>query len=251
MWLLTSPNRFLRDKVTRTLTSLLAKRLPVAGTLITLSSEIDDPYVQERVLLSCYGALMIAGDSDRDGSQGTIEALSAWSRTGLPVHVLARDSARGMAAWAEARGILTDERKVAFDPPYGSAPPEEPPTAEALEAAYGCVKDADGNYKEWRANTILMSCLTWMGDFNKYVVKSDVGSFSRYPLTGPRPSGKHDDPLGTVEADWAGRWIANRAIAHGWTAERFEEFEREHRADSGREAHKPERFGKKLSLIHI
>lgn len=251
MWLLTSPNRFLRDKVTRTLTSLLAKRLPVAGTLITLSSEIDDPYVQERVLLSCYGALMIAGDSDRDGSQGTIEALSAWSRTGLPVHVLARDSARGMAAWAEARGILTDERKVAFDPPYGSAPPEEPPTAEALEAAYGCVKDADGNYKEWRANTILMSCLTWMGDFNKYVVKSDVGSFSRYPLTGPRPSGKHDDPLGTVEADWAGRWIANRAIAHGWTAERFEEFEREHRADSGREAHKPERFGKKYQWIAL
>lgn len=251
MWLLTSPNRFLRDKVTRTLTSLLTKRLSVAGTLITLASEIDDPYVQERVLLSCYGALMIAGDSDRDGSRETIDALSTWLLAGLPVHVLTRDSARGMAAWAEARGILTHEQKVAFDPPYGSAPAEEPPTAEALEAAYGCVKDADGNYKEWRANTILMSCLSWMGDFNKYVVRSDVGSFSRYPLTGPRPPRKHDDPLGTVEADWAGRWIANRAIAHGWTAERFEEFEREYRADRGREGHKPERFGKKYQWLAL
>lgn len=251
MWLLTSPNRFLRDKVTRTLTGLLSKRLSVAATLITLAAEVDDPYLQERVLLSCYGALMIAGDSDRDGSERTIKALSSWQLRGLPVHVLARDSARGMASWAEARGILTKEQKSAFDPPYGAAPPEEPPTAEELEAAYGCIKDADGNYIDWRANTILMSCLTWMGDFNKYVVRSDVGSFSRYPLGGPRPSRKHGDPLGSVEADWAGRWIANRAIAHGWTAERFAQFEREHRSDGGREAHKPERFGKKYQWLAL
>lgn len=251
MWLLTSPNRILRDKITRTLTALLTKRLPVASTLITLATEVDDPYVQERVLLSCYGALMAGGDSDRNGSKGTIDALSTWLLAGFPVHVLARDSARGMAAWAADRGILTKEQQVAFDPPYGSAPPEEPPTAEALEAAYGWIRDTDGNYTDWRANTILMSCLTWMGDFNKYVVKSDVGSFSRYPLSGPRPSRKHGDPLGSVEADWAGRWIANRAIAYGWTADRFEKFEREYRADRGREGHKPERFGKKYQWLAL
>lgn len=251
MWLLTSPNRFLRDKATRTLAGLLTKRLSVAATLITLAAEVDDPYVQERVLLSCYGALMIAGDSDRDGSVGTINALSSWFLTGLPVHVLARDSARGMAAWAEARGILTKEQRSAFDPPYGAAPPEEPPTAEELEAAYGYIKDADGNYIDWRANTILTSCLTWMGDFNKYVVKSDVGSFSRYPLSGTRPSRKHGDPLGSIEADWAGRWIANRAIAHGWTAKRFAKFERVNRSDRGREGHKPERFGKKYQWLAL
>ncbi|MFE4464054.1 hypothetical protein ACFRCR_02940 [Oerskovia sp. NPDC056781] len=251
MWLLTSPNRFLRDKVTRTLTGLLSKRLSVAARLITLAVEVDDPYLQERVLLSCYGALMIAGDSDRDGSAGTIDALSSWLLTGLPVHVLARDSARGMAAWAEARGILTKEEKRAFDPPYGAAPPEEPPTAKELKAAHGCLKDAFGTFTDWRANTILMSCLTWMGDFNKYVVRSDVGSFSRYPLSGARPPRKHGDPLGSVEADWAGRWIANRAIGHGWTAERFAEFERENRSDRGREGHKPERFGKKYQWLAL
>lgn len=251
MWLLTSPNRFLRDRVTRTLTCLLTKRLSVAGTLITLATEIDDPYVQERVLLSAYGALMIAGDSDRAGSGETIEALSAWLRTGLPVHVIARDSARGMAAWAEARGILTNNQRRAFDPPYGSSTPNDPPTAEELEAAYGCIKDADGNYSEWRAETILMSCLTWMGDFNKYVMKSDVGSFSWYPLSGPPPSRKYDDPLGSVGAEWAGRWVANHAIARGWTAERFAEFEREHCADRGREGHKSERFGKKYQWLAL
>ncbi len=251
MWLLTSPNRFLRDKVTRTLVGLLTKRLSVAARLITLAADVDDPYLQERVLLSCYGALMIAGDSDRGGSVETIDALSSWLLAGLPVHVLARDSARGMAAWGEARGILTKEKKSAFDPPYGAAPPEEPPTAEELEAAYGCIKDADGNYTDWRANTILMSCLNWMGDFNKYVVRSYVGSFSRYPLTGPRPSRKHDDPLGSVEADWAGRWIVDRAMAHGWTAERFAKFEQENRSDRGRECHKPERFGKKYQWLAL
>jgi hypothetical protein len=251
MWLLTSPNRFLRDKVTRTLSGLLAKRLSVAATLITMAVELDDPYIQERVLLACYGALMISGDSDRDGSVKTISALSSWLLAGLPVHVLARDSARGMAAWAEARGILTKEQQTAFNPPYGAAPPCEPPTAQELETTYGCIKDADGNYVDWRASRILRSCLTWMGDFNKYVVKGDVGSFSRYPLSGLQPSGKHGDPLGRVEADWAGRWIANRAIAHGWTAARFEQFEREGRSGRGREGHKAERFGKKYQWLAL
>lgn len=251
MWLLTSPNRFLRDKVTRTLTSLLTKRLPVAGTLMTLAAEVDDPYVQERVLLSCYGALMIAGDSDHEGSAAAIAALLSWSAAGLPVHVLARDSARGIAAWAEARGLLAWEQKQAFDPPYCADAPEEPPTAEDLEASYGYIMDEEGNYTDWRASTILMSCLTWMGDFNKYVVRGDVGSFSRYSLTGPRPSSKHSDPLGSIEADWAGRWIANRAIACGWTAERFEEFEREQPDRRGREGHKSERFGKKYQWLAL
>lgn len=251
MWLLTSPNRFLRDKATRTLICLLTKRLPVAGKLIGLATEVDDPYVQERVLLSAYGALMIAGDSSRAGSQQTMEALSSWLRIGLPVHVLARDSARGMAAWAEVRGILTNEQRRSFDPPYGAAPPEEPPTAEDLEADYGLVKGADGNYSDWRANSILSSCLTWMGDFNKYVMSGDVGSFSWYPLNGPRPSSKNGDPLGSVAADWAGRWVAHRAIGHGWTTERFAEFEGKHRAGRGREGHKPERFGKKYQWLAL
>lgn len=251
MWLLTSPNRYLRDKVTRTLTGLLTKRLSVAATLMKLAAEVDDPYVQERVLLSCYGALMIAGDTDSGGRAAAIEAVLTWSAAGLPVHVLARDSARGIAAWAEARGLLAEEQKQVFDPPYGAAPPQEPPTAEELENSFGCIRDEEGNIKDRRANSILMSCLTWMGDFNKYVVSGDVGSFSRYPLTGPRPPSKYGDPLGSVEADWAGRWIANRAIAHGWTAQRFAEFEREHRARRGREGHKPERFGKKYQWLAL
>jgi hypothetical protein len=251
MWLLTSPNRFLRDTVTRSLTSLLAKRLSVAATLMTLAADVDDPYVQERVLLSCYGALMIAGDTDCDGSAVAVEALQSWSAAGIPVHVLARDSARGVAAWAESRGLLTREQKQAFDPPYGARPPEEPPTAEELEDSYGYIRDKEGNFTDWRAGTILMSCLTWMGDFNKYVVSGDVGSFSRYPLGGPRPPWRHGDTPQSIEADWAGRWIADRAIALGWTAERFTEFERHHSARRGQEGHKPERFGKKYQWLAL
>lgn len=251
MWLLTSPNRFLRDKASRTLTSLFVRRLPVAATTIALAAEVDDPYVQERVLLASYGALMIAGETDLHGSAGVIEALLSWSASDFPVHVLARDTARGIAAWGEDRGLLQQAQRRTFDPPYLAATPEEPPTAQELENTYGCIEEGEVTYTNWRANAILMSCLTWMGDFNKYVVRGDVSTFSRYPLTGPRPSSEHGDPLGHVKADWAGRWIAHRAIGHGWTAERFGEFEREHLAMRGREGHKAERFGKKYQWIAL
>jgi len=66
-----------------------------------------------------------------------------------------------------------------------------------------------------------------MGDFNKYVIASDVDYFSQHPLSGPPPAASHlQDPLGEVDADWAGRWVAHRAISLGWTPERFADFER-------------------------
>lgn len=164
--------------------------------------------------------------------------------------MLARDSARGIAAWCVDRGLLEVEAVSAFDPPYRASSPTEPPTREQLEADHGAIKDSDGTYTAWRASAILGSCLDWMGDFNRYVVQSDVNFFSWHPLDGPAPIG--DGPVSTsdkVDAKWAGRWIAHRAIALGWTAERFAAFEDQHDLRHGRDAHKAERFGKKYQWI--
>jgi hypothetical protein len=66
-----------------------------------------------------------------------------------------------------------------------------------------------------------------MGDFNKYVIATDIDDFSQYPLSGPPPkAGGGRDPHGKVDPEWAGRWVANRAINLGWTPERFADFER-------------------------
>lgn len=252
MWLLSSSNRFLRDGVTKSLVELLSSRLPVAAQLLRAAQDADDPYVQERVLASVYGAVMVRGDNDRKGVGLVCRALIEWERTGLPVHVLARDSARGIVAWAYDRGLVADETLAAFLPPYRAEAPTEPPTADQLRARYGVLKDDAGNIVQWRAFSILSSCLDWYGDFNKYVVKGDVNHFSLHPLSGPAPvQRRRNDPLGEVNADWAGRWIATRALEMGWTPERFGEFERQRDLRSGRDSHKPERFGKKYQWIAL
>ncbi|MEU7765095.1 hypothetical protein AB0B25_08230 [Nocardia sp. NPDC049190] len=251
MWLLTSPNRFLRDRSSKCLAALLARNLSAAVPLISAAREVDDLYVQERMLTSIYGAVIVGGDNDLDAVGQIVGSLEGWLDSGLPVHDIARDSARGTVAWACSRGRATAELVEHFAPPYGTEAPDEPPTAEELQQRYGHIEGGDG-IGGWRAETILLSCLDWMGDFNKYVVKSDVGFFSGYPLSGPAPAAKkYRDPEGVVEADWAGRWIAYRAIRLGWTAERFAEFEQLHDLRKGREAHKAERFGKKYQWIAL
>ena len=250
MWLLTSPNRFLRDGASKTLVKLLSHRLKVAASLVATAQQINDPYVQERALTCSYGAVLVGGDSDLEAVHSLLGAVSAWNQSGLPVDVIARDSVRGIAAWCADRGLLAGASQSDFAPPYGAKPPAEPPTRKELEVAYGPIKDVEGNYTEWRASSILHSCLDWYGDFNKYVVKSDVEFFSWHPLSDSAPTAKdHNNPLDKVDVNWAGRWIANRAISLGWTTDRFEAFERNHNLRRGREAHKAERFGKKYQWI--
>lgn len=250
MWLLTSSNRFMRDGASKTLAMLMSSHLSIAAVLIGMAREVDDPYVQERVLTCAYGAVLVGGENDQSGARAVMEAVSYWQQSGLPIDVIARDSVRGIATWCAHRGLLEEAALPIFSPPYDSTPHEEPPTREVLEAVHGVVQDNEGNYSERRAYSILSSCLDWMGDFNKYVVKSDVGFFSWYPMSGPVPPSKnHNNPLAQVEADWAGRWIAHRAIALGWTVERFEDFEQDHDLRRGREGHKGERIGKKYQWI--
>lgn len=250
MWLFTSPNRFLRDGASKTLVKLLSHHLEVAATLGSKAQQIDDPYVQERVLTCFYGAVLVGGDASPSGARDLLKAVSDWHQSGPPIDVIARDSVRGIAAWCADRGLLAHSSLPDFAPPYGATPPDEPPTRAELEAAHGPINDAQGNYTAWRASSILHSCLDWYGDFNKYVVKGDVEFFSRHPLSGPAPTAKdRNNPLDEVDVDWAGRWIANRVISLGWTTERFETFERQNSRDRGREAHKAERFGKKYQWI--
>lgn len=249
VWLLTSPNRFLRDRTSRSLVALLAQHLDLGAYLLDTARGINDPYVQERALTCVYGAVMVSGSDYKDAVAEIVGCLERWSNAGLPIHAVARDSARGLIAYARHHGLADDLLVQRLSPPYGARPPEEPPAAEVLKQLHGYVKNENGEFVEWRAYSILSSCLDWMGDFNKYVVKSDVGFFSWYPLSGPPPSEKYGDPIGEVEADWAGRWIAHRAIGLGWTADRFESFERNHDLRKGRDAHKAERFGKKYQWI--
>jgi hypothetical protein len=250
MWFLASPNRFLRDDLTKTLVQTFRRRLTALAQLINLARDVDDVYVQERMITVAYGAVMTGGDDDLPGVQAVVAALTTWCQRGLPINALARDSALGVISWAHDRGIVDSDTLSTFAPPYGAELPADPPTAAELEATFGRVPGPYDENTQWRAYSILSSCLDWMGDFHKYVIAGDVEEFSRHPLSGPPPSTTAGpDPLGETDAKWAGRWIAYRAINLGWTPERFAAFERNRDLSNGRSAHKAERFGKKYQWI--
>lgn len=57
-WFLSTSHREVRDKATKALASLLAKRLRLAACLVSDFGNVDDSYVLERLLAACYGAAL-------------------------------------------------------------------------------------------------------------------------------------------------------------------------------------------------
>ena len=81
MWLFTSPNRFLRDGASKTLVKRCRCHLKVASSLVAKAEQIDDPYVQERVLTCSYGAVLVGGDASLSGVRALLEAVSSWHQS--------------------------------------------------------------------------------------------------------------------------------------------------------------------------
>ena len=84
-WMLTTSNRFLRDRATKSLVSLLTDRLTTARLLLERFAEVDDPYVAERVYAAVYGVVMRSGDRrevGRNRVDGIQTRIRGWGAAG-------------------------------------------------------------------------------------------------------------------------------------------------------------------------
>ncbi len=109
-WFLSTSNRAVRDRATKALANLLSARLGHAAALVDRFAEVDDPYISERLLAACYGAVMQG--IDRAGCKAV--ASSVWKNFFAgerepPLHLLARDYALGVLLYAQATGGLPPE----------------------------------------------------------------------------------------------------------------------------------------------
>jgi hypothetical protein len=95
-WMFTSSNRFLRDRSTTALVSILTGRLPAAVRLFERFVEVDDPYVAERVCAVAYGVAMRSRDAAAVGSLAECIYKHVFSSGNPPAHILLRDYARGV-----------------------------------------------------------------------------------------------------------------------------------------------------------
>ncbi|WP_143133865.1 hypothetical protein [Actinoplanes philippinensis] len=184
-WLLSSPNRYMRDWITKALVQLLHGHLDVMRALVERFWNVDDPYVVQRVIAIAYGALL--------RSAPTQAADAAALATAVHTRVFARpvradelllDAARGITRWAVAHLLLPATASRAAERPYGLPLPGAAPTQATLDAKYGRYDDvpADQDYL-----SVFVSVLG-MGDFGRYVVESGMHYFSRHRRGQSRPS---------------------------------------------------------------
>ncbi|MFC3109488.1 hypothetical protein ACFOFO_16220 [Undibacterium arcticum] len=142
-WFLSTSNRAVRDRATKALVNLLSSNLSVAAALLDKFSQVDDPYISERLLAACYGAAMQG--IDRAGCTAVASAVwtnyFAGDRT-PPLHLLARDYALGTLLYARAAEQLPPEvdieaGKAKFNSPWPLEPVTDDDLKEYRKKGYG------------------------------------------------------------------------------------------------------------------
>ena len=129
-WMLTTSNRFLRDRATKALVSLLTGRLVTVRILLDRFADVDDPYVAERIYAAVYGVVMHSCDRRGVGPIASTVYELVFADGAPPAHVLLRDYARGIIERALYLGADIDIDPGLIRPPYTSMWPEIPNDTE-------------------------------------------------------------------------------------------------------------------------
>ena len=174
-WMLTTPNRFLRDRATKALVVLLTGRFESAGRLVNRFSDVDDPYVSERVYAVAYGIAMRSHDADAVGKLTLLVYEQVFASGGPPPHILLRDYARGVVERAIYLGADIPVNVSLIRPPYKSNWPDIPgeEVVEQLTPNWDQGAWADGDL-EWSRNRIRHSVIgDFLNDFARYVIGTE------------------------------------------------------------------------------
>lgn len=171
-WLLSTSNRAVRDLATKGLVHLVSMDLSHAAGLLERFDGVNDPYVMERLLAACYGAVMQG--TDRPGCQ--LLACMVWKLFFAhgrqpPLHILSRDYALGILEYAQAISELPPDIDLnACQASFVSGWPLETVTKEDLE-----------DFKENGYQDSITSSMDKFGDFGNYTVSSWLHDITEMP----------------------------------------------------------------------
>ena len=160
-WMLSTANRFLRDKATKALVSLLTGRFISTVQLVEKFTGVDDPYVLERIYAVAYGVSMRTNDAIDVEELSNVVYRCVFESNEPQPHILLRDYARGVIERAIYLGsdLTIDENLI--QPPYNSCWPDIPEN----DGLYSPT-DEDGPGKA----AIHSSLDEFFGDFYIYVI---------------------------------------------------------------------------------
>ncbi|HPQ23002.1 MAG TPA: ATP-binding protein [Candidatus Paceibacterota bacterium] len=175
-WVLTTPNRFVRDKATKGLVCLLENRIHLIPKLLEKFKDVNDPYIIERLFAVAYGCVLRNQNDTKN-----LKVLAEWIYENIfkdnkpPIHILLRDYARGVIEVALRRGIKLKINVNNINPPYKSRWPKKIPSEEELKKKYYPKNFFKDKTKDRGFLDIWLSVLGG-GDFDRYVIGTNSWS---------------------------------------------------------------------------
>ena len=174
-WMLTSSHRFLRDRATKALVSLLTSRLQAMARIVERFAYVNDPYVVERVYAAAYGVAMRSTDVAAVNALATTVYSQVFAERHPPAHLLLRDYARGVVERAIYLGGGAGFEAQNIRPPYQSTWPHIPSEEEIKPLKPDWSRGShDSGDVEWARNRIGSSILD--DDFSHYVIGTNSSS---------------------------------------------------------------------------
>ena len=180
-WMLSTPNRFLRDRATKGLVALVTGRLTSLERLVNRFADVDDPYIVERIYAVAYGIAMRSNDATEVGRVAQSVFRHVFADGTPPPHLLLRDFARGLIERAAYLGAAGDIDLDLVRPPYRSTFPEIPDEQLTQDLILEMEQSAgnDDGRSAWHA--IPFSVQHW--DFARYILGTNSTDTSRHWLS--------------------------------------------------------------------
>ena len=180
-WMLSTPNRFLRDRATKGLVALLTGRLASLDRLVNRFADVDDPYVVERIYAVAYGIAMRSNDATEVGRAAQSVFRHVFADGTPPAHLLLRDFARGVIERAAYLGAAGDLDLALVRPLYRSTFPEIPDEQSNQDLILEMEQSAgdDDGRSAWQA--IRFSVQDW--DFARYILGTNSKDTSHHWLS--------------------------------------------------------------------
>ena len=188
VWSFSATWRQLRDTATHALVVLLRSHNSLIIPLLKKYYLVNDPYIQERLWASVYGAIMHLRDQETVCRVGEWTYQYVFVQKNVPEHVLIRDYTKNIVEYALMFGLEPNIDKSLIHVPFSSTPLPEFPTTKEINRLYKIDWDnvEDGSTKECRAQNYILSSMATeyysdmsrrYGDFGRYVFQSYLQGF--------------------------------------------------------------------------
>ncbi len=173
LWFLTTPNRKIRDRATKSLVRVLSSYPKLVKDMLYDFTKVNDTYLTERLYAVSYGVVC------NTDNRGVIKEIADVTyklifKNDTPIpHILLRDYARGILEYSLHVGTLSSEIiPEQFRPPYKSGPELENPSKKEIEEI------APGKF----SSRIKSSLMGSPGDFGNYTMYC-VHNWSSTPIS--------------------------------------------------------------------